>query len=81
MNYKVLVNKDNLVKDKYLDRINLVEYFDILNNKILVEKQTLESYLELKKFLEEENIEIGISSAYRTLDDHEGGKTWNSKKL
>ena len=71
MNYKVLVNKDNLVKDKYLDKIDLVEYFDILNNKILVEKQTLESYLELKKFLEEKNIEIGISSAYRTLQDQQ----------
>lgn len=71
MNYKVLVNKNNLIKDKYLDRINLVEYFDILNNKILVEKQTLQSYLELKEFLEEKNIEIGISSGFRTLDEQQ----------
>ena len=71
MNYTVLVNKDNKIKEKYLEKINLVETKDINNEIIKIEKETYKSYLELKKYLENINIYIGITSAYRTFSNQE----------
>ncbi len=71
MNYLILVNKQNIIKDKYFKTVELVDYYDILDNKIQIEKETLESYLELKKFLLTKQIEIGIDSSYRSLNQQQ----------
>ena len=52
MNYLTLVNKENLIKDNYFKYLELIDYHDVLNSPIKVEKETLESYLQLKSFLE-----------------------------
>ena len=65
----LLVNKNNKIKDYYLKKVHLLETYDIDGKKILVEENTLNSYLLLKEFLMNKNIEIGISSAYRSFDD------------
>ena len=71
MNYLTLVNKENLIKDNYFKCLELIDYKDIFNDYIKVEKETLESYLQLKSFLEKKNIEIGIDSAYRTIEEQQ----------
>lgn len=71
MNYLTLVNKENPIKGRYFSNLELVEYFDVLNENIQVEKKALEAYLQLKEFLETMNIEIGIVSSYRTLEEQQ----------
>ena len=71
MNYLTLVNKENPIKGRYFSNLELVEYFDVLNENIQVEKKALEAYLQLKEFLETKNIEIGMDSSYRTLEEQQ----------
>ena len=68
MKYKVLVNKENKIKDNFLSKIELIITKDVDGEEIQVEKETYNAYLELKKFLETKNVIIGISSAYRSKD-------------
>ena len=71
MKYTQLVNKENLWKEKQLEKIELVEANDIDNNRIKIEKKTKESYELLKKCLKTRNIEIGITDAFRTAEEQE----------
>ena len=71
MNYLTLVNKENPIKEKYFNNLELVDYFDALGNKIQIENSTLEAYLKLKEFLETKNIYIEIDSSYRTLEEQQ----------
>ncbi len=64
----ILVNKQNKIKESYLKKIELVNTKDIDSKDVLIEKETYENYLKLKEFLKEKNIEIGISSCYRTIE-------------
>ena len=69
MKYKVLVNKENRIKDNYLDRIELVSVKNVLEEEIQIEKETYDNYLNLVKFIREElDIEIGIDTAYRDFE-------------
>ena len=67
----ILVNKQNKIKESYLKKIKFINTKDINNKDVLIEKETYENYLKLKDFLKEKNIEIGISSAYRSIEDQE----------
>lgn len=67
----ILLNKQNKIKESYLKKIKLINTKDINNKDVLIEKETYENYLKLKDFLKEKNIEIGISSAYRSIEDQE----------
>ena len=69
MIYTKLVNKENLWKEKYLNNTNLVEINDINNQKIKIEEKTKESYNELKDYLKTKSIEIGITEAFRTVEE------------
>ena len=71
VNYITLVNKENLIKDKYFKNLELVDYTDVLGNEVQIEKTTLKAYLELKEFLEMKNIHISIDSAYRTFEEQQ----------
>ena len=71
MIYNVLVNKDNKIKENFIDKINLIEILDVDNKTIKIEEKTYESYLKLKEYLESINIKIGITSAYRTISYQE----------
>ena len=67
----ILVNKNNPNKDSYLKKIKLIEVKDILDETILIEKETYQAYLELKEFLKTKNINIGIDSAYRSINEQQ----------
>ena len=71
MKYSVLVNRDNKIKDNYLDKINLIEIENVDKEKVYLEEKTYEAYLKLKEYLEELNINIGITSAYRSISYQE----------
>ena len=71
MTRTILINKDNKIKDNYLNKINLVQTKDIYNNDIKVEEETYNAYLQLQDFLQKENINIAITSAYRTLEEQQ----------
>ena len=48
MNYFVLVNKENKIKDSYYKDLKLVEVLNVLDKKTKVEEKTYNAYLELK---------------------------------
>ncbi len=66
--YTILVNKNNPIKENYINRVSLVSTKDIEDEDIQVEEKAYQAYLELKKRLEQERIDIGIESAYRSIE-------------
>jgi len=68
MNYLVLVNKENLIDEHFINELQLSETKDVDGEPIMVEQKTFLAYLELKKYLESKNIIIGLNSAFRTLN-------------
>ena len=68
MKKTVLVNKKNKIKDSYYKKVNFVTIKDIDNEEIQIEEETYKSYIKLYEFLKSINIDIGIASAYRSLD-------------
>ena len=68
MKYKVLVNKENKIKDKFLSRIELITTKDVDDLDVQVEKETYSAYLNLKDFLATKDFTIGIASAYRSKE-------------
>lgn len=71
MKYSILVNKNNEIKDSYINKINLVETKNIKDEIIKIEEKTYEAYKELKKFLETKNIFIELDSAYRSIEEQQ----------
>lgn len=71
MKYKVLVNKENKIKDKFFSKIELITTKNIDDLDVQVEKETYDAYLKLKDFLATKNIIIGISSAYRSKEEQQ----------
>lgn len=69
--YTTIINKNNLFKDSYIKRFNLLKIKNIYNEDILLEEETLNAYLELKEFLEKKNIYIGIDDGYRSVEEQE----------
>ena len=71
MKYTVLVNKNNKIKNSYYNNLELVSAISIYNKEIQVEKTVYDNYLLLKDYLLKNNIEIGIESSYRTMEEQE----------
>ena len=69
MDYRlILVNKEHKIEKDFIEKVTLIKVKDVNDEDILVEKETYEAYLDLKDFLNNMNIIIGISSGYRSLD-------------
>ena len=67
MKYTTLVNKTHKWKESYLKNLELVEATDKDGNKIQLEKETYQAYQKLQAFLKKENMDIVLSSAYRSI--------------
>ena len=80
MTKTILINKDNRIKKSYIDKVDLVATTDIEEKEILVEQETLYSFNRLKEYLKNINIEIGICSGYRTLEEQEKIENYYRKK-
>lgn len=68
MNYVTLVNKENLIKDKYLKNLKLINYNTDSGALIQLEKKVLDKYLELKQFLKKKGIYVEIIKAYKNFE-------------
>lgn len=68
MNYVTLVNKENLIKDKYLKNLKLVNYNTDSGALIQLEEKVLDKYLELKQFLKKKGISVEIIKAYKNFE-------------
>ena len=71
MNYLVLVNKNNLIKESYFKDLELVECKNDDGDIIKVEKETYSAYLELKNYLDSINIDVVIGSAFRSIEEQQ----------
>lgn len=71
MNYLTIVNKSNLIEDSYYEDLKLIECNDIFGDCVKVEKLTYIAYLNLKRYLETIGIFVGISSAYRSIEEQQ----------
>lgn len=70
--YTLLVNKENKVPENIENIFELVETTDTENKPVLIEKETLDEFINLKNFLlEKENILIGIDGGYRSVKRQE----------
>ena len=69
MDYKVLVNKKNKINKNIINNTNLIMIKNYLNKDIFIEKKTYSMYKKLKDYLSSINIEIGIDSGYRSIED------------
>ena len=71
MNYKIVVNKENLYDKRYFSNVELKKITNVIGEEYLLEKRTLKAFLSLKKDLEKDNIFIDIIGGYRTVYDQE----------
>lgn len=67
MKYTILVNKENKIKESYFKHLNLVSTKLVDDEVCQVEEVTYQAYLRLKEKLLEQGIEVGLCSAYRSL--------------
>ncbi len=67
MNYLVLINKENLIKDSYYKYAKLINCKNVLGNTIKIEEKTYDAYLKLKDYLKTVDIIVGIDTAYRSF--------------
>jgi len=71
MKYTVLVNKENKIKNNFLDKYNLIITKNSLDQEVKVEEETYKNYLLLKDYLKELNIDIDINDSYRSVETQE----------
>ena len=68
VDYLVLVNKDNKISDDFIDEVELVDVIGDDGEVMQLEKKTCEAYWKLHDALLKDGIEIGVDSAYRSID-------------
>ena len=66
-----LVNKEHLFNEKMLDGLEMVEYENVFEQTLYVEKETFHHFEMLRAHLKVEGISIEIDSAYRSLEYQE----------
>ena len=68
MNYCLLVNKNNKMKDEFLNYFNILSVKNELNENIKIEEETYKHFLKLKEYLKTIDINIGIDDSYRSIE-------------
>ena len=69
--YLVLVNKQKKIPGNREEKIELVETRNAFNKIIKIEKETLEMFNKLREDLLNENIDIQLENAYRSISKQE----------
>lgn len=67
----LLVNKNNIFNEKYIDNFEMVEYENYSENTLYIESETFRHYEMLKAHLKVDGIVIEIDDAYRSLERQE----------
>lgn len=68
MKYTVLVNKENRIKDNFINKCKLITNKNGLDIEYQVEEEAYKNYLLLKEYLEKLNIFIDIEDSYRSIE-------------
>ncbi len=71
MKRTILVNKEHKINKSFIDKITLVKTKDVEEEDVFLEEETYHAYLELKEFLLQKDIIIGIDSAYRSIAEQQ----------
>jgi len=71
MKYTILINKQNKLKDSFINKLELIEIDNVAGERIQIEKETYNAFLELQNYLQQKNIHIGIVSAYKKRTEEE----------
>lgn len=69
--YLVLVNGDHLISEDYVDTIHLCEIDNVDGGTYQVEERTKEAFESMQSYLKEEGVEIGVDSAYRSIEEQQ----------
>ncbi len=67
----ILVNNNNPINKKIIDKIDFVETTNIDSENVKVEKDAYNHFLLLKEFCKNIGIDIDIESAYRSFDEQQ----------
>lgn len=67
MKYTILVNKENKLKDSFLNKVKILDKKNELNQDYRIEEETYNNYLLLKEYLEGLNIHIDVENSYRDV--------------
>lgn len=70
MNYQILVNKDNKYEKQDFQNEKLVSYTNSLGEEIILERRTLQAFLNLQKEFTTD-IKLDIDSGYRSLEEQD----------
>ena len=70
MNYQILVNKDNKYEKQDFQNEKLVSYTNSLDEEIILERRTLQAFLNLQKEFTTD-IKLDIDSGYRSLEEQD----------
>lgn len=62
----ILVNKDNKLKEKYLEKIKIIE-----DDNIKLEEEAYKNFIELRKYLKEINIDIKVKESFSKIEKEE----------
>lgn len=68
MQYTLLVNNSNPIKQEKIEKIKMDKYVDCDGEEILVERECLKSFLKLRDYFLRKDIIIEIDSAFRTIE-------------
>ena len=66
--YLVLVNKENLISSDYIATVSLCDIENVDGGVYQVEETTKKAFEALQSDLKEKGIEIGVDSAYRSVE-------------
>ena len=67
----ILVNKEHLFDERYLDTIEMVEYENHNDEVLYIERETYEHFIQLQAHLRVDGVIIDIVDAYRSLEKQE----------
>ena len=67
MKYTYLVNKENKIKENFLNKYKLITTKNELNEEVQVEEEAYNNFILLKEYLKTINIHIDIDDSYRSI--------------
>lgn len=69
--YLVLVNKDNLISEDFIDTVQLCDIDTVYDETNKIEEATKKAFESLQSYLKDEGVEIGVDSVYRSIQDQQ----------
>lgn len=71
LDYQILVNKTNPIPNDYITNVSLIHVTNVYGDEIQIEEITYKAYADLTDALLKEEIEIGLDSCYRSIEEQQ----------